>query len=92
MNENDIIFEKYKDRITGGKSDGKTCEDIANKHGVSLDSVKKQMKMGKKVEMEHTNSTDMAEEISRDHLWEFPNYYAELDKMETKLKKRWEKA
>ena len=48
-----------------------------------------QLKMGIKVEMEHTTSKAVAEKIARDHLREFPGkpYYTELLKMEDKLRK-----
>lgn len=42
----------------------------------------KQIEMGEKVEMEHTNNPDIAQEISMDHLTEIPNYYTHLKKME----------
>lgn len=49
----------------------------------------KQLKIGIKVEMEHTDSRARAERIARDHLEEFPGkpYYTELLKMEDKLRK-----
>lgn len=46
---------------------------------------KKQMKMGVKVEMEHTNKPSIAKEIAKDHLTEFPDYYTHLNKMEKKM-------
>jgi hypothetical protein len=48
--------------------------------------------MGRKVEMEHVNDPTKAEEISMDHLTEFPNYYTALDEMEKKLEKKKEKS
>jgi len=44
---------------------------------------KKQMDMGRKVEMEHTTDTSISEKISRDHLAEIPDYYDRLDAMES---------
>ena len=48
----------------------------------------KQLKMGIKVEMEHTSSPKVAKKIAMDHLKEFAGkpYYTELKKMEKKLK------
>jgi hypothetical protein len=91
INENNLIFERYisKSKIKGGLADGKTCQDIANKHKVPLKNIKSQMKKGIKIEMEHTEDTSIATEIALDHLWEFPDYYTELEKMENLLKKRW---
>jgi len=42
---------------------------------------------GAKIEFEHTCDKELAERISSDHLSEFSQYYTELEKMETKLKK-----
>ena len=42
----------------------------------------KELSMGIKVEMEHTDDPDMAEKIARDHLAEDENYYTELKKVE----------
>ena len=46
-----------------------------------------QVKIGTKVELEHTSNKKVAEKIAKDHLREFPNYYTHLLKMEAKLKK-----
>ena len=46
-----------------------------------------QVKMGIKVEMEHTNDPKIAEKITHDHLSEFSAYYTYLDEMEKKMKK-----
>lgn len=64
------------DRIHGGKADGKSVNDFDPK----------QIAMGKKVEMEHTDNPEIAEEISTDHLEEFDKYYTALANMEDKLK------
>jgi len=47
---------------------------------------KRQLRMGTKIEMEHTKSKRFAQKIAKDHLREFPNYYTHLIKMEKKLK------
>jgi hypothetical protein len=74
-----------KEKIKGGLADNLTCEDIAKKHKVDLSKIKKEFIMGVKVEMEHTDDKDKAEEIAKDHLYESPNYYTELKKMEDKM-------
>jgi hypothetical protein len=79
---------KMENNIIGGKSDKKTIEDIANMHNVSIDFAKEQLEKGIKVEMEHTSDTEKAYEIALDHLFEFINYYIELEKMEEKLSKQ----
>jgi len=43
---------------------------------------KKQLKMGIKVEKEHTNNPMIAKGIAKAHLSEIPNYYTYLNKME----------
>ncbi len=49
---------------------------------------KKELRIGTKVEMEHTKSKRVAEKIAKDHLREFSNYYTMgLLKMEKRLKK-----
>ena len=77
------VFEQ-KDQIKGGLADNKTPEDIAKKHGVSVDYIKRQVEMGLKVEMEHTDDTDEAKKIAMDHLTEDPKYYTKLARMEKK--------
>lgn len=42
----------------------------------------KQLKMGIKVELEHTGDRALAKEIAKDHLTEMPDYYTRLAKME----------
>jgi hypothetical protein len=46
---------------------------------------KRQLAIGIKIEMEHTTSKRVAKAIAKDHLFESPNYYRELVKMEKKL-------
>lgn len=65
------------DLIPGGKADKKPLSDFPPK----------QIAMGQKVEMEHTNDPAKAREISRDHLEEFSDYYTRLKKMEEEAKK-----
>lgn len=48
----------------------------------------KQLKIGTKIEMEHTSSKKKAEQIAKDHLKEYPNYYTKFIKWEKTLKKR----
>lgn len=42
----------------------------------------KELALGRKVEHEHVDSYQAAEDIAKDHLSEMPNYYSELKKME----------
>lgn len=63
-------------------SKGMTAEDIAKKHKVSADKILEQVKKGIKVEKEHTDDEKKAERIALDHLFEMPDYYDRLAKME----------
>jgi hypothetical protein len=76
------FVEMKENKLKGGLSDGKTLEDIAKKHKVSLSSVMNQFIMGIKIEKEHTEDTNIAEEIAMDHLYEDPNYYTNLKRIE----------
>jgi hypothetical protein len=51
-------------------------------HTKSKDVNKKQLKMGTKVEMEHTDDLSTARDIALDHLAEIEDYYTRLEKME----------
>jgi hypothetical protein len=48
------------------------------------DADPKELKMGIKVEMEHTKNKTIAKRIALDHLAELPDYYTRLLKMEGK--------
>jgi hypothetical protein len=84
--------ETKEEKLKGGVSDKKTLEDIAKKHDKKgyyhtddmISSLKKELEMGMKVEMEHTKDKAKAKEIAMDHLWENPSYYTKLKKVETK--------
>ena len=67
-----------KERIPGGKAKGKN----PGKYDPE------QVEVGEEVEKEHTPSKEVAREVSRDHLEEFPNYYTGLIEMEKKLEKQ----
>jgi hypothetical protein len=75
--------------VKGGLSKGMTLADIAKHHDTKgyydaqnfIDSLKKELEMGISVEMEHTDSKDVAKEIAMDHLYEDPNYYTKLKKL-----------
>lgn len=57
-----------------------TPEQLAKKHGISVEEINKQLEMGIKVEQEHTSNKEMAKEIALDHLKEDPAYYSKLKK------------
>lgn len=82
------IINEELNKIVGGKADDLTLADIAKKHKVSLESLEAQIKKGIKVEREHTNSDSLAREIAKDHLFEMPDYYDHLEKMEKQAEKK----
>jgi len=57
-----------EDMLPGGKGDTTALKNVNPD----------QLKLGIKVEMEHTNDTSMAKEIAIDHLTEDPEYYSKL--------------
>jgi len=69
-----------------GVAAGMTPQDIADRHGVSLEKITKQIQMGIKVEKEHTDNKKTAMKIAMDHVYEDPKYYSKLAKMEGKPK------
>lgn len=77
-------FEKATQDILNGLAKGKTLEDLAKKHSVSLEEIQKEHKKGTEVELEHTSSWEIAAEIAKDHLFEDPHYYTKLSKIEKK--------
>jgi hypothetical protein len=65
----------------GHLSKSMSPQDIANKHKVDIDAIKRQLKMGIKVEKEHTSNLKAATRIALDHLYEDPKYYSKLSKI-----------
>ena len=63
-----------------------TEQEIAKKHGVSVDAIIKQAEIGSTVEREHVTTHEEAYGIALQHLDEFPDYYKHLLKMEKELK------
>jgi hypothetical protein len=61
----------------------KSPEELAKKHGISVEEIKKQLEIGTKVEFEHTTSKSSARITALQHLDEKPDYYTKLKKMET---------
>ena len=67
---------KSAEEIPGGKAEGKPTSKYDAK----------ELAEGIKVEREHTPDTNVAKEIAKDHLEEFPDYYTRLKKMEEEAK------
>lgn len=64
-----------------------TIEQIAKKHGVSVESVRAELRMGLEIEKEHTEDFVQRKEYALDHLEEIPDYYTRLKKMEKEAEK-----
>ena len=70
--EQDSIKESILDKPTP------SVEEIAKKHKVDVTEIEQQVKIGAKIEHEHSTAQKTAEEIARDHLSEKPDYYKKL--------------
>lgn len=59
-------------------------QNLAAKHGVDVDTIKRQLEVGIGVELgdKHTQDVDVAKKIAFDHLAEDPEYYTKLAKAE----------
>ena len=79
---------KSLNSLVGGKADKLSIEDIAKKHGVSVEDIERQLEKGTKVEKEHTDNDEKAKEIAMDHLTEIADYYDRLDEMEQQAEKK----
>ncbi|NBP16752.1 hypothetical protein EBU95_20590 [bacterium] len=79
-------FDHLIENLLQGLATGKTEQQIADKHGVSVEDVMRQLEVGTEVEMEHTTCPKVARQIASDHLWEGEpgegiNYYKKLKKL-----------
>jgi len=63
----------HNDLLPGGLADNKQPSDFEST----------QLAKGIKVELEHTDDLNIAEEIAMDHLTEDPKYYDKLEIIET---------
>lgn len=79
-----MASSELDEEIKGGVGDDVTLEDLSEKHGVSISHIVNQISKGIRVEMEHTERALDALDIAIDHIFEDPNYYTKLSKMETK--------
>lgn len=81
---NDDAKRIYESYLLKGLAAGKTIEDIAKKHNVDLNDLKKEFQKGTRVEYEHTKHEKVAKLIALDHLFEDPKYYTKLAQVESK--------
>jgi len=88
LTELGIKHQKFADGgtvIKGGKAEGMSIVDIFKHHKLRPSQMQKffaEYHKGIKHEMEHTNDKRVAEEIAKDHLYERPDYYTILEKVE----------
>jgi hypothetical protein len=83
--EKDVAKDlKEGEVLKGGLADGKSPEDLAKRHNVSVEFIEDQLKKGIKVEMEHTKNKKAALEVASDHIFEDEKYYIKLEKIEKK--------
>lgn len=63
----------------------KSVEQISKQHKVPVSVINKEVRIGTKVEKEHTKNKNLANKIARQHVEELPNYYTKLKKMEKQV-------
>lgn len=88
IKDDDIVISGIKkeqvneEKIPGGLAKGLSIKDLAKKHKLPVEDIKKQLEKGIKVELEHTTSKQVAREIAMDHVFEDPKYYDKLSTIE----------
>jgi len=70
--------------VVGRKAKGVSVKKIADMHNVTEKYLRKQLQRGQKVELEHTTDESVAYAIAKDHIYENPDYYILLEKIEMK--------
>lgn len=80
-----LLNEKVEDCDIDKKP---TIQDVVDKFDVPYEDVKRQLKIGSKIEKEHSDDVSIAVSISMDHLMEYPYYYDDLVDMEKQEKKK----
>lgn len=67
------------EELIGGLADGMSVEDLAEKHGVEVRDIQRELEIGIEIELEHDHSPLKAKEVAMDHIFEFPDYYSNKD-------------
>jgi len=92
--EHAAVLREFKERIPGGLTSGmegsmeSIHQQLADRHGVSLEQIEAEIDRGIEVELEHTTDEEIAHEIAMDHVYEDPAYYSKLGTIEEAKKKR----
>lgn len=77
------MIKKIENDIPVGKlAKGMSLSEVANRHGMTADQLKGELALGIEREMEHTDQPEYARAIAMDHLFENPEYYTKMKKME----------
>lgn len=84
-NDNSKKLKETKSKLTKVP----TKKEIANKFKIDSSELDKEIQMGIEIELEHTESKEMAEKIAMQHLIELPDYYTRLKKVEKKGEEEW---
>ena len=72
LRESQVVLRGIlEDQIPGGKGDDMSPQDVADKHGVDVKDIEKQIEIGIEIELEHTPDKSKSLEIVMDHLEEF---------------------
>jgi hypothetical protein len=82
-NNSDMQYAKGGKMEIGRLARGMSLSDIAYKHGLDVKDMSEEYKMGIETEMEHTTDPNVAKAIALDHLFEDPQYYTKLKKVES---------
>lgn len=77
-------YDQLVEGLLSGLAAGKTEKQVADKHGVSVESIMMELDKGIAIEKEHTGCPKIARQIAMDHLWERPDYYTKLKQVEAK--------
>ena len=92
-NNHNMKFDTLIEQALNGLAQGKTLEDLAKKHNVDVKELEQQLSDGIDIESgEHTKEEvkkpkydrETAKKIAMDHLFEDPEYYTKLAKIEKK--------
>jgi hypothetical protein len=92
--EHAAVLREFKERIPGGLTSGmegsmeSIHQQLADRHGVSLEQIEAEIDRGIEVELEHTTDEEIAHEIAIDHVYEDPAYYSKLGTIEEAKKKK----
>lgn len=67
-----------KIRFSESKND-LTEKEIAKKHNLDIEDIKREISIGTKIEMEHSDDKKEAKKIAMDHISEIPNFYSDSE-------------